>query len=359
MQTKPKSFAVVVLICVGVAAIVWFTISKNQLGFAKVPAGAEKPEGDVAAFVGGTRVSLAEIDKRVNAQLSRMRADEYNLKRRALDEAITRILLEAEAKTRGTSVEELTRVEIDAKAAAVLAGDKQAEYNRLKERFTNKTEAELTRMANDNLSRRSIVERRRQFIAELRNKTDIRILLEPPRFEVDATEGPSLGPPNAPVTIVEFSEFQCPYCAQVQPTLKRIKEHFGDNVRIVFRNFPLPRHEDAPKAAEAASCADEQGKFWEMHDKLFANNSKLRVENLKTYAAELGLETDRFNECLDTGRLGAKWRTDKRDGGIYGVTGTPAFFINGRMVGGSVPYEEFLVVIQEELKRAQKPAHNR
>lgn len=359
MQTKPKSLVLVLLICLGVAAIIWLTVSRNQLGFARVPPAAEKSDSDVAAIIGDTRVTVAEIDRRVNAQLSRMRADEYNLKRRALDEVITRILLEEEAKKRRTSVEELTRAEIDAKAVGVGGDDRKAEYKKVKERFANKSEAELNSMVDQNLSRRSVIERRRQFISELRSKTDIRILLEPPRLNVDASEGPSLGPADAPVTIVEFSEFQCPYCAQVQPTLKRIKEHFGDKVRIVFRSFPLPRHEDAPKAAEAASCADEQGRFWEMHDTLFANNAKLKVVDLKRYAADIGLETDRFDQCLDTGKYAAKWRTDKRDGGLYGVSGTPAFFINGRMVAGSLPYEEFVLVIEEELARAEKAAKNR
>lgn len=358
MQTKPKSLILILLICLGVAAIVWLTISKNQLGFAKAPA-TEKADSETAAVIGNTRITLAEIENRINGQLSRMRADEYNLKRRALDEAIARLLLEEEAKKRGASVDELTRLEIDGKAAAASAADQQAEYKKLKERFANKSEAELKRMADDNLAMRSKVERRRQFIGELRSRTEIRIMLEPPRFEVDAAEGPALGPADAPVTIVEFSEFQCPFCAQVQPTLKKVKERFGDKIRIVFRNFPLPRHDDAPKAAEAASCAEEQGKFWEMHDKLFANSSKLQVPELKRYAAEIGLETEQFDQCLDTGKYTAKWRSDKRDGSLYGVSGTPSFFINGRMVGGAMAYEDFVLVIEEELQRVEKSAPNR
>ena len=353
MQTKLRSLVLVCLICLGVAAIIWLTVSKKQLGFAKAQ-DREKNDGEVAAIIGGTRVSMSEIEKQVNAQLTRMRAEEYNVKRRALDDAIARVLLEEEAKKRGTSVEELTRLEVDGKPAPIAAEDKQALYQRLKVRFSNKTEAELTKMVDENLFRQSKVERRRQFVSELRSKTDIQILLEPPRFDVDAGEGPSLGPANAPITIVEFSEFQCPYCAKVQPTLKKLKERYGDKIRIVFRNFPLPRHDDAPKAAEAASCADEQGKFWEMHDKLFANTSKLQVPDLKRYAAELGLETARFDQCLDTGKYTARWLADKKDASNYGVSGTPAFFINGRMISGAVPYDDFVFIIEEELQRVAK-----
>lgn len=358
MKTKLRSLVLVFLICLGVAAIVWLTVSRNQLGFARAP-DVGKTDDEVAAIVGSTRVTVSEVEKRVNSQLSRMRAQEYNTKRRALDDAIASILLEEEAKKRGTSVEELTRLEIDGKPSSVSSEDKKAEYKKLKERLANKTEAELTKMVDENLSRRSKAERRRQFVSELRGKTDIQILLEPPRFEVDASEGPSLGPANALVTIVEFSEFQCPYCAQVQPTLKKLKERYGDKLRIVFRNFPLPRHDDAPKAAEAASCADEQGKFWEMHDKLFANTSNLKVVDLKRYAAELGLATERFDQCLDSGKYTAKWLADKRDASNYGISGTPAFFINGRMVGGAVPYDDFVLMIEEELQRIERAAKSR
>ena len=111
-------------------------------------------------------------------------------------------------------------------------------------------------------------------------------------------------------------------------------------------------HKDAPKAAEAAACANEQGKFWEMHDKLFANAPKLQILDLKRYATEIGLQTDRFDHCLDAGKYTAKWQGDKVEGSSYGVSGTPAFFINGRMVGGAVPYEDFAEMIEEELQRA-------
>jgi protein-disulfide isomerase len=122
-------------------------------------------------------------------------------------------------------------------------------------------------------------------------------------------------------------------------------------VRVVFRDFPLSIHAQAPKAAEAATCADEQGKFWEMHDRLFGNQQALQVADLKKHAAELALDTSRFDQCLDSGKYAAEWKKDVDDGTRLGVTGTPAFFVNGRFLSGAQPYEAFVRVIDEELQR--------
>ena len=354
MKALPKlrSLGVVLLICLGAAAIIWLTVSKNLLARPGKQSDGQKSDGELAAIVGGNPVTVSEVENKIKAQLSRMRADQYNLKRKALNEIVGQLLIEEEAKKRGMSVADLTSFEIEGKAAPVTAEDKKAEYEKFKARFADKSEADLTKLVDESLHRRRISERGLQFVSELKSRANVKMLLEPPRFDVDTNGDPSLGPENAPVTIIEFSEFQCPYCAQVQPTLKKLKERYGDRIRVVFRNFPLPMHKDAPKAAEAAACANEQGKFWEMHDKLFANAPKLQILDLKRYATEIGLQTDRFDHCLDAGKYTAKWQGDKVEGSSYGVSGTPAFFINGRMVGGAVPYEDFAEMIEEELQRA-------
>ena len=159
------------------------------------------------------------------------------------------------------------------------------------------------------------------------------------------------GPIDAPVTIVEFSDFQCPFCSRVIPTLKQIEESYGDKVRLVFRQFPLHRlHPQAQKAAEASLCADDQGKFWEMHDAMFADQRGLAVDSLKAKAAELELDTATFDECLDSGKYAERIETDLAEGAAVGVTGTPAMFINGRFLSGAVPYEQIAAVIDQELE---------
>jgi protein-disulfide isomerase len=179
---------------------------------------------------------------------------------------------------------------------------------------------------------RKLEQGRPDLIDRLMKEADVKIHLEPPEppvYEI-ATQGyPSLGPENAPVTIVEFADFQCPFCAQSAPTLNQVLARYSGKVRVVFRNFPLTSHTYAQKAHEAAECANEQGTFWPYHDLLFANQDALGVEDLKRYAANLGLDTGRFNQCLDTDKYAEKVKQDVEDGVKYNVWGTPTFFING------------------------------
>ncbi|MFH1836384.1 MAG: thioredoxin domain-containing protein [Methanobacteriota archaeon] len=147
------------------------------------------------------------------------------------------------------------------------------------------------------------------------------------------------------VLIEEYSDFQCPYCSRVIPTINQIKQEYGGDVEIVFKHYPLPFHSDAKIAAEASECARDQGKFWEYHDLLFANQGKLKIPNLKDYASELGLDTKNFAKCLDAGEKTAIVEKDFNGGKSRGVTGTPTFFINGQKVVGAQPYETFKEVI--------------
>ncbi|MFH1134169.1 MAG: thioredoxin domain-containing protein [Nanoarchaeota archaeon] len=161
------------------------------------------------------------------------------------------------------------------------------------------------------------------------------------------------GSADAPVTMIEFSEYQCPYCARfVQQTLPQIEEKYikTGKVKHIFRDFPLGFHQNAQKAAEAAECAGEQGKYYEMHDKLFANQADLGVDNYKKWAQELGLNTGDFNTCLDSGRMAAEIQKDMADGQAAGVRGTPAFLINGQLVSGAQPFASFETVIEAKLK---------
>jgi protein-disulfide isomerase len=176
------------------------------------------------------------------------------------------------------------------------------------------------------------------------------VLLEPPRTQVAAT-GPSKGPDNAPITIVEFSDFECPFCSRVNPTLAQVQQNYGDKVRIVFRQFPLAMHPNAQKAAEASLCAHDQGKFWQMHDLMFAQQKELGVDQLKAKASQLGLDTESFNQCLDSGEYADQVRTDMADGTAAGVSGTPAMFVNGVPISGAVPYEQVAAMIDDELDR--------
>jgi protein-disulfide isomerase len=162
------------------------------------------------------------------------------------------------------------------------------------------------------------------------------------------------GSEDAPITIVEFSDYECPYCNRFfTDTLPQIQENYIDTgkVKFVYRDFPLSFHPNAQKAAEAAECAGEQGRYWEMHDKLFGEGVSGGVAAFKQYAAEIGLDTDEFNQCLDSGEMASEIQKDFADGQSLGVTGTPGFLINNIRVIGAQPYEVFEQVIEQELNK--------
>src|SRR3990170_3253719 len=165
-----------------------------------------------------------------------------------------------------------------------------------------------------------------------------------PRVNVSADDDPVRGDKKASVTIIEFGDYQCPYCeiffSQVLPQIEKRYIQTG-KVKFIYRDFPLSFHQYAGKAAEATECADEQGKFWDFHDKLYKNQNSLDLASLKIYAQQLGVDTTKFNACLDSGKMRAEVQKDVSDGGGYGVSGTPAFFINGVNVQGAKPFSEF------------------
>ena len=170
--------------------------------------------------------------------------------------------------------------------------------------------------------------------------------LEIPKIsDADAQKGPS----DAPVTIIEISDFQCPYCGKAKKTVDELLKLYPDKIKLVFKNFPLGFHKNAQKAAEAFECAGEQGKYWEMYDKLFGNQKNLEIADLKKYAKELDLQTSQFNECLDSGKYEEKIKNSIEETQEFGISGTPGFFINKQFVGGAQPLEAFKKVIDKEL----------
>ena len=178
------------------------------------------------------------------------------------------------------------------------------------------------------------------------------VLLSPkPTYVIQGERTNFFGPEDAKVTIIEFSDFECPFCGKVAPTVKQLKEEYSDRVRFVYKHFPLPSHSTAPKAAEAAECAGDQGKFWEMHDKMFANQKTLFPNSLKSYAKEIGLNETAFSNCLDSGVMASRIQSDQQEGNSFGVRATPTFFINNRKIEGAQPLSEFERIIESELAK--------
>lgn len=171
-------------------------------------------------------------------------------------------------------------------------------------------------------------------------------------YAVNTKGAPTLGPNAAKVRIVEFSDFQCPFCSRATPTLKKIHENYPDQVQIVFMHLPLSFHKNAQGAALAAAAAQRQGKFWEMHDKIFADQRALSPEKYLAFAAEIGLDVEQFEKDAASAQVKSFVEANKREAGRLGVTGTPGFFINGRFLSGAKPYDSFKVIIDEELAKS-------
>jgi protein-disulfide isomerase len=311
---------------------------------------------DVIATVGSTSITVAQVDDKALQQPTssfgsmKLAQALYEARRAALDDLVANVLLDQEAKARGMDRTALIEREITAKVPDVSDADITTFYQSNQSRLQGATLDQVRQPIKNYLIQQRMQTVRQEFLDTLRAKTPVRVSLEPPRLTIATANSPSRGPAAAPVEIVEFSDFQCPYCLRAHPTVDQLLKAYGDRVRFVYRHYPLPGHPNARPAAEAAECADEQGKFWPYHDKLFATQSKLSDADLKQDAAELGMDASKFNACVDSHKYAAKVETDMRAGQDAGVDGTPAFFINGRMISGAQPYDVFKKVIDEELQ---------
>ena len=309
-----------------------------------VTTAAKTPEADssapVARFTGGV-VTAGELDAAI-----------YETKKQALDQLVLRKLVEAKAKSEGITPEALFKREVADKVKAPSDADMKAFYDQQKARQPNLPPFEQVKeQVAQYLSRGDQQKAQQAFLEKIREEGKVEVLLTPPRVKV-AAEGPAKGPEKAPVTIVEFSDYECPYCGKAEETVKEVLKAYEGKVRLVYRDFPLPFHPHAEKAAEAAHCAEDQGKYWDMHGLLFSNQQKLTESDLKEHAKGLGLDAAKFEKCLSSGEKAAVVEANKKAGAEVGVTGTPAFFINGVMISGAQPFSEFKQVIDREL--AQK-----
>lgn len=303
----------------------------------------------VLATVEGRNITEADIANSIAAQMAQINNQIYTTKKRAIDALIADQLLDQEAKKRGLSREQLLQQEVNAKVAPASDAEIEQFYNANKARLGGKSLEEMKAPIAQQLQNSKLQQQQQTFVRSLRKAAAVKVLLKPPLVTVALDGAPVRGNANAPVTVVEFSDFQCPYCARAEGEIGKVREAYKDQVKIVYKDFPLPIHPNAPKAAEASRCAGEQEKYWEYHDVLFANNNALEVPNLKKFAADLKLDTAKFDACLDSGKYAPEIAKDVAEGTRVGVSGTPAFFINGRLVSGAQPFTAFQEVIEDAL----------
>ena len=300
----------------------------------------------------GGPILASELEQRAANRLIRVRQEEYEIRSQVLDELIAERLVAAEAQKRGVSAEELLKQEVDAKAAAPAPAYVEQIYEQNKARFGTTSRDEALARIREILGERAISERRAAFEKELRGKAKVAVRLDAPRATVAIPAGaPATGPATAPVTIVEFTDYQCPYCHRAQAVIEEVLQRYAGKVRFVHLDFPLDGHPEAVPAARAARCAGEQGRFWEYHRSMMSRPGPLDTADLRGRAAMLKLEPAKFRACLASDRFDAAIQAELRQGTELGVSGTPAYFVNGRMLSGSRPVESFAEVIDAELGR--------
>lgn len=330
----------------------WILLLMAGLGFPFTADAADEP----LAVVDGVAISSEEVEKSLAGQLSKLEEQIYNLKRQKLDALINEKLLEKEAAKRKLTVPALLDAEVTARVTLVTEQEIENFYQENKTQVKGE-QAQVREKIRTYLQNQKLAAKREEFLRSLRGQAKVVVNLKPPpvqRIEVSVQGAPIKGGEKAPVTIVEFSDFHCPFCKRVVSTLAQLESKYGEKIKLVFRDFPIDSlHPGASKAHEAARCADEQGKFWAYHDKLFASPPKSSPEIFKRFAKDVGLEPVAFETCLGNGKYQAAVKQDIEEGQRLGVTGTPAFFINGRLVSGAQPLEAFARVIDEELARAE------
>jgi protein-disulfide isomerase len=322
---------------------------------------AAQSGSDVAAQIGDRAITLKEIDDRWRQAQPSEHAQAiqqmYDGRKQALDAIVAEMLVEQAAKAKGVNAEQFTEAEVARRLKPVTDGQVAVFFQENQPQMQGRGIDAMGPAIRRYLEEQQRTEAYQAMVAELRKAgPPVRLVLDAPRYQVAVSaDDPALGNANAPVTLVEFSDFQCPFCARVMPTLKRVQEAYGNRVRIVWKDFPLTSiHPQAFKAAEAGQCAQEQGKFWELHDRLFANQQALQSDSLKKYAADSGLDAAKFNACLDTAKYGDRVQEQMGIGTRLGVSSTPTVFVNGRLVSGAQPFEVFTTIIDEELERAKK-----
>ena len=314
--------------------------------------GGESPDTVLATWGTGKKMTAKELDEAIGPQLEDLEKKKFELRRNALENQILQTLVKEEAAKSNQTEEQWLKGQVESKVKPPPEEDIQKVFSENQAKMPPGATIETMRpqiiefLTQD--QKRELV---RTLVEGLKKQANVQILLkEPPkpRKQVEP-KGPSRGPENAKVTIVEFSDFQCPFCSRAHDTVEEVMTAYAGKVRLVFRQFPLDFHQQAPKAAEAALCAGDQQKFWEYHTALFKNQQKLLPEDLKSHAKELGLDGAKFAECLDGGKHAKTVADDIAAGKKVGVSGTPAFFINGVMLSGAQPIEEFKKLIDAEL----------
>jgi protein-disulfide isomerase len=314
------------------------------LGALSFPAVAQN-DSSVVAEIAGRKVTTDELEQKEAGKLLQAKYKYYLAQRDALEQFIDDQLLEMQAKKEGVTLDELFKRHVAVNVPEPTEDQLRFYYEGVQ---TDESYESARSHIIDTVHQLRTKKARDAYIADLRAQYGVVVELAQPSAQVEVGNDPRLGPEKAPVQIVEFADYECPYCQNVNEDLKKVRDQFGEQVSLVYKDFPLPMHPLASRAAEAARCAGEQGKFWEFHDLLFASK-KLHTTELKEQARAMKLDGGRFDKCLDTGEQGALVKKDSQEAQRLGLQGTPSFFINGHFMSGSVGYSKLRDTVLQEL----------
>jgi protein-disulfide isomerase len=300
----------------------------------------------VVAEVSGHNLTADDLQQKENGKLLQARYQYYMAQRKALEDLIDDQLLANAAQAQGLTIDQLFEKEVYKQVKDPTEDQLQVYYEGIdtKESFEDVRTPMLEHIRETRRTKAKTA-----YIEDLRKKGNITVFLMPPSTSVDIAGSYVRGPRDAEVMVVEFADYECPYCVQVNPYMQQLRKEYGDKVAVVFKDLPLPMHHKAQKAAEAARCAGEQGKFWEYHDVLFNSGGALSVPQLKEHARVLKLDGGRFDQCLDNGEMAAVVKKDLEEGKSLGLTGTPSFFVNGHFFSGAVDYGLVKQMVEQQL----------
>ncbi|HEX7294708.1 MAG TPA: thioredoxin domain-containing protein [Pyrinomonadaceae bacterium] len=301
----------------------------------------------IVATVNGNVLRLNEVDAAATSKIFSLQQQIYAVRKSVLENLISRKVLEIEAGRRKISVDELKN-QLLGEPSSVSADQVDAVYLENISAFGSMSPDEAKEKIRLDLQAQSRLKRYREELTKLRKTLNVQVLIDEPRLLVASkTASPSTGPSTAEVVITEFSDFQCPYCKAVQPTLKQLLREYGNRVRLEFKHLPLDQHAMAARSAQAAYCSGKQGRFWEYHDALFATEF-ISKDFLQTAAIRSGLQLEAFQACIDSPESRAAILTDRQEAKLLGIDGTPTFLINGKLLRGAASLDQFKLIIDRE-----------
>jgi protein-disulfide isomerase len=307
-------------------------------------------DATVVAEVNGVKLTIADLEQQESAKLLQAHNQYYQAQSKALEDLIDKKVLEQKARSEGLTLDQLVDRDIKSQVKDPTEDQMKVYYEGLEtdqpyETVRGKILEKIRQLRTD--------KNRAAYVRTLRAQSNVIIELGSPSASVDIENAYILGPKHAPVTLVEFADYECPYCQRVAADIRKLQDEFGDKVSVVYKDFPLPMHAHSQKAAEAARCAGLQGKFWEYHDELF-HSKQLDVDQLKEEALVLHLDSARFGKCLDSGEESKAVQSDREQGVKLGLSGTPSFFINGHFFSGALDYTALHQIIDRELAASSR-----